>query len=80
VRQILDESGRGSTVAAFTSGGPIGSTVAWALGLDDERAIELAWMVENATLTELLFSGDRVSLKSFNAQPRVGSPELVTYV
>jgi len=40
----------------------------------------LAWTVENATLTELLFTTERVSLKSFNAQPRIGSPELVTYV
>ena len=80
VRQILAESGRGTTVAAFTSGGPIGSTVARVLGLDDERALELAWTVENATLTELLFSEGRVSLKSFNAQPRIGAPELVTYV
>jgi broad specificity phosphatase PhoE len=80
LQRIMDEAGRGTTVAAFTSGGPIGSTVAWALRLDDERAIELAWMVENATLTEILFSEGRVSLKSFNAQPRIGSPELVTYV
>jgi broad specificity phosphatase PhoE len=80
VRRIVEEAGRGVTVAAFTSGGPIGSTVAWALGLDDEKALELAWTVENATLTELLFTTERVSLKSFNAQPRIGSPELVTYV
>ena len=80
VKRIVDESGRGSTVAAFTSGGPIGSTVAQVLGLEDEAALELAWTVENATLTELLFSDGRISLKSFNAQPRIGSPELVTYV
>ena len=80
VRRILAESGRGATVAAFTSGGPIGSTVARVLGLDDERALELAWAVENATLTELLFTERRVSLKTFNAQPRIGAPELVTYV
>ena len=80
VRRIITESGRGTTVAAFTSGGPIGSTVARVLGLDDERALELAWTVENATLTELLFTEGRVSLKSFNVQPRIGAPELVTYV
>jgi broad specificity phosphatase PhoE len=80
VHEILAESGRGATVAAFTSGGPIGSTVAHVLGLDDERALELAWTVENTTLTELLFTEGRVSLKTFNAQPRIGAPELVTYV
>ena len=79
-RRIIAESGRGANVAAFTSGGPIGSTVARVLGLDDEQALELAWTVENATITELLFTEGRVSLKSFNAQPRIGAPELVTYV
>jgi len=80
LRRIMAESGRGTTVAAFTSGGPIGSTVAHVLGLDDERAIELAWAVDNTTLTELLFTEERVSLKSFNAQPRTGASELVTNV
>jgi broad specificity phosphatase PhoE len=80
VQRILAESGNGVTVGLFTSGGPVGSTVAWALGLGDEQALELAWMVENATVTELLFSGDQVSLKSFNVQPRLGAPEMVTGV
>ncbi|HSH76704.1 MAG TPA: histidine phosphatase family protein [Longimicrobiales bacterium] len=80
VRRIMEESGRGATVVGFTSGGPIGSTVAWALGLGDEQALELAWVVENATLTEFLFSDGRMSLKSFNVQPRLGSPGLVTHV
>jgi broad specificity phosphatase PhoE len=80
VRRILEETGKGATVGVFTSGGPIGSTVAWALGLDDERALELAWVVENATLTELLSADGRVSLKSFNVQPRIASTELITHV
>ena len=80
VRRIMEESGRGATVGVFTSGGPVGSTVARTLGLGDEQALELAWMVENATVTEVLFSGDQVSLKSFNAQPRIGAAEMVTGV
>ncbi|MDH3205810.1 MAG: histidine phosphatase family protein [Gemmatimonadota bacterium] len=80
VARVLAEAGRGATVAAFTSGGPVGSTVAWALGLNDEQALELAWLVENATVTELLFSEGQVSLKSFNAQPRLGASDMVTGV
>jgi len=80
VRRILGESGRGATVAAFTSGGPIGSTVARALGLGDEQALELAWAVDNATVTELLFSGEQIGLKSINVQPRIGAAEMVTGV
>jgi len=80
VTRVLAESGRGVTVGVFTSGGPVGSTVASALGLGDEQALELAWMVENATVSELLFSDDRLSLKSFNVQPRLGAPEMMTGV
>jgi broad specificity phosphatase PhoE len=80
ISRILSESGRGVTVGVFTSGGPVGSTVAWTLGLGDEQALELAWMVENATVTELLFSGEQVSLKSFNVQPRMGAAEMITGV
>ena len=80
VARIVAESGRGVTVGVFTSGGPVGSTVASALELGDERALELAWMVENATVTELLFSDDHLSLKSFNVQPRLGAAEMMTGV
>jgi broad specificity phosphatase PhoE len=68
------------TTAVFTSGGPIGSTVAWALGLGDQAALELAWTLQNATVTELVQREGRVWLKSFNAHPRIGSAELHTHV
>ena len=80
IGDVLRESGSGDHILAFTSGGPIGSTVAWVLGLSDVEALEFAWSVQNATLTEFLFSGERTSLKSFNVHARLGSPELVTYV
>ena len=80
VGHILDDVGSGTTIGVFTSGGPIGSIVAWVLGLDDERAMELAWAVQNTTLTELVFREEGLSLKSFNAQPRFSSVELATYV
>ncbi len=80
LEDIIDLSTRGATVGVFTSGGPIGSAVASVLGLTDEKALELAWVLQNATLTEFLYTDGRVSLKSFNVQPRLGSPELYTYV
>jgi broad specificity phosphatase PhoE len=80
VRRVLAEGGRSVTVGVFTSGGPVGSIAAWALGLGDERAHELAWMVDNATVTEILFSGERVSLKAFNVQSRLGATGMVTGV
>jgi len=79
VRRIVDSSD-GRTVGVFTSGGPIGSTVALALGLDDPAALELAFVVQNATVTELRVRDGRVRLRSFNTQPRLGSRELHTDV
>lgn len=57
---------RGATVAAFTSGGPIGTLVQTALGAPDAAALELNWRVRNGSLTTFLFHGERVSLDGFN--------------
>jgi broad specificity phosphatase PhoE len=78
--RILESVQEHETVAVFTSGGPVGSAVASVLGLDDEQALELAWMVQNATVTELWSDGSRTSLRSFNVHPQIGNPELVTDV
>jgi broad specificity phosphatase PhoE len=66
--------------AVFTSGGPVGSAVAWCLELGDEAALELAWTLQNATLTELVRRNGRTTLERFNAQPRISASDLHTYV
>ncbi len=58
--------GRGVTIAAFTSGGPIGTVIQTALGAPDDAALELNWRVRNASQTTLLFSRGRVTLDGFN--------------
>jgi broad specificity phosphatase PhoE len=58
--------GRGVTVAAFTSGGPIGTILQTALNAPDAAALELNWRVRNGSLTTLLFHQGRVSLDRFN--------------
>ncbi|MCP4247678.1 MAG: histidine phosphatase family protein, partial [bacterium] len=65
---------------AFTSGGATAAAVGLALGLDDEKVLELSWRVRNGSLTELLFSGDRLTLDTFNATPHLREKRLVTYV
>lgn len=71
---------RGQQTAAFTSGGATAAAVGLALGLDDETVLELSWRVRNAALTELLFSGGRMSLDSFNAVQHLREERLVTYI
>ncbi len=80
VSRLADGDGRGQRIAAFTSGGATAAAVGVALDLDDEKVLELSWRVRNGSLTELLFSGDRLALHTFNATPHLGEERLVTYI
>ena len=78
-RRILREEGSGRRVAAFTSGGPIAVAVQMAVRAPEAVALELNWRIRNAALTELVFSGGRVSLDTFNTVPHLPDPALWTY-
>ena len=80
IDRILEIEGRGRTVLVVTSGGPAAVATGRALRLDDERTLELSWIVQNIAVTELLFADDRLSLKSFNSLPRLVDRELATLV
>ena len=72
-------SGR-KKVLAFTSGGPIAASMGRALGIDDEKTLELSYIVRNATCAEFLFSQKRFSVLTFNAVPHLEDDDLVTYI
>lgn len=76
---VRDAGGKGRTVAVFTSGGTIGASMQHVLGTQPEVSVNLAWIVRNTAVTEILFSGDRLTLSSFNALPHLDDPALVTY-
>ena len=80
VEEITRSAASGQTVAVFTSGGPVAAAVGLALGVSDEKTLELSWLVRNAAYTEFLFSGRRFSLSAFNAVSHLTSPDLLTYV
>jgi broad specificity phosphatase PhoE len=79
LRHVTDRPGRGRRVAVFTSGGFIGTAVQLALGAPDRAALELSWRLRNSGLTEFVFSGDRLSLDTFNAVGHLEDPALWTY-
>jgi broad specificity phosphatase PhoE len=79
LQRMTRDGARGRRVAAFTSGGPIGVAVQIALQAPDGIGLELNWRVRNCSLTELLFSGGRLSLDSFNAVPHLDDPALRTF-
>src|SRR5689334_1380967 len=77
--RITGRPGRGRRVAAFTSGGFIGTAVGLALAAPDQTALELSWRLRNAALTRLVFTPGRLSLDEFNGVPHLPDPALWTY-
>jgi len=79
LRRIAQSGVSGRRVVAFTSGGPIGVAVQIALNAPDRTGLEVNWRVRNCSLTEFVFSGERLSLDSFNAIPHLEDPALRTF-
>lgn len=80
LERIVGESWGGKSVAVFTSGGPVATAAGMALELPDSKVLELSWRVRNTAHAELLFSGDGMTLDTFNANPHLIEPRLVTYI
>ena len=78
--QITNVAGRQKKVVAFSSGGPVAAAMGLALNLDDEKTLELSWVVRNAAYTEFLFSQGRFSLVTFNAVPHLTDPRLLSFI
>jgi broad specificity phosphatase PhoE len=74
----MTAEGRGRRAAVVTSGGPISIAVRLGLGLAEEKTIRLSWVVANASVTELRWRGDELSLFGFNATHHM-PPELITF-
>jgi broad specificity phosphatase PhoE len=69
---------RGRKIVVFTSAGMIAAAVQLAIGCPDEQAVSLAFRTRNASLSELLFSGERLSLLSFNGVPHLRDASLIS--
>ena len=65
-QQAIRNTPSGSTVAVFTSGGPIGVSMQTVMDAPDIKAAELHWRVNNCSVTHYTFSGRRISLDRFN--------------
>lgn len=79
---VMTQAGRGTRVIVCTSAGVIGAAVGELLGLGDQEALKLSWSVHNSSVTQVLFDGERRSLRCFNAVPHLEHPErrsLLTY-
>ena len=72
-----DRSGR--SVAIFTSVGPITVILQQALECPDKTALETGWRTWNCSLTEFVFSGNRLTLDCFNSLPHLTDMSEWTY-
>ncbi|MCW8196810.1 histidine phosphatase family protein [Proteobacteria bacterium 005FR1] len=74
--EIMAANAKGRRVVVATSGGVIAMAVQSVLGMPDEEAIKLNWMVYNTSITRIPFSGSRKSLSMFNSIPHLERPGL----
>lgn len=66
LENVMREQGGGKTVAVFLSGGTMATIVAQVLGLGGEHTYRFYEPVFNCAVTQLFYSGSRVSLSYFN--------------
>lgn len=70
----------GASIAAFTSGGTVSAAMGHVLGMNAEDLVSgLNGLVMNTSLTEFLFTDERMTLKSFNGVPHL-QQDAITYV
>lgn len=66
LRDVMRSQGGGKTLGIFTSGGTIATAVAQVLGLDGRHTYAFYEPIFNCSVTQLFYSGSRVSLSYFN--------------
>jgi broad specificity phosphatase PhoE len=64
--EIVANEGSGKNVGVFTSGGTIATVVAHVLGVTGERVYKFYEPLFNCSVTRILYSGNKMSLSSFN--------------
>jgi broad specificity phosphatase PhoE len=66
LQELMQAQGAGKTVAVFTSGGTIATIVGQVLGLGGGQTYQFYEPIFNCSITQLFYSGDKVSLSYFN--------------
>ncbi len=66
MQSIMREQGRKKNVLVVTSGGPISMFSRLALGATPDKAVELMFALNNASVTELRYTENRLTLVRFN--------------
>ncbi|MEX2169258.1 MAG: histidine phosphatase family protein [Pirellulales bacterium] len=79
LRRILERPGKNRTIAVFTSVGNITAVLGAVLKCTPTQAFELGWRLKNCSVTELIFSGNRITLDQFNTVAHLPDPGTWTF-
>lgn len=71
LRELFAAHGRGATIVATTSAGPIGVALKLGLGTDSWTGLKASFVVANASISELKSRGGEPTLTAFNALPHL---------
>jgi len=76
---VMRGNEKGKSIAVFSSGGCIGAMLGKVLGIEDPvKIMGLNLVMVNAAISEVLFSGSRLSMKSFNSTPHLTDDMITT--
>lgn len=76
ILELFDRHGRGATILAATSAGPVGVALKLGLGTDSWSGLKASFVVANASITELKSRGEAPTLTMFNALPHLDRCEI----
>ena len=79
LRRVLENPGRNRTIVVFTSVGNITAALCFVLGCAPAQALEFGWRLKNCSVTELIFSGNRITLDHFNSLSHLPDPSTWTF-
>lgn len=78
IRRIMDGP-PSRRIVVFTSGGPIGFTLQFALQAPPRSFLDVNWRIRNCSVTEFVFDRDRLTPDSFNGVWHLDDAALRTY-
>lgn len=73
-------SSKNQHIAVVSSGGPVSVLVGQVLGMSQEKIMEMNWMIENASFSEVHISSKRRSLRNFNCHNHITDPNKITTI
>ncbi len=64
--ELMKKHGKQQRILVSTSGGPVSAAVQMALDLSDEKTMDVAWQIQNASLTRFKYNTSGIMLCGFN--------------